>query len=115
MGKNLLKGKLTDLLKITTPAYVHSASTYISLLKHEIYNIEKFLLLAHEKGVLNNPLERIQLVTTAMLSSIHTGVLMNGIKSPLNPILGETTCETTENGSMLYTEQTSHHPPISHF
>ena len=50
-----------------------------------------------------------------MLSSIHTGLLMNGLRSPLNPVLGETFCEITDNGSTLYTEQTSHHPPITHF
>jgi len=35
--------------------------------------------------------------------------------SPLNPILGETITRELDNGAKLYLEQTSHHPPVSHF
>jgi hypothetical protein len=34
---------------------------------------------------------------------------------PFNPILGETFQATYDDGSEVYCEQTSHHPPISHF
>ncbi len=103
------------MLKIRTPAYIHSSVTYLDCLKYEFSTLERFLIQAHEKGVLNNPLERLKIVTAAQVSSIHTGVMNNGIRTPLNPIIGETTCQATDQGSTLYTEQTSHHPPISHF
>lgn len=54
--------------------------------------------------MLNNPIERLKIVTAAQISSIHTGVMINGIRTPLNPIIGETTCEVTDHGSTLYTE-----------
>ena len=37
------------------------------------------------------------------------------MKQPLNPILGETFYTKTATGAQLWCEQTSHHPPISHF
>lgn len=39
----------------------------------------------------------------------------SGLYSPLNPIIGETMVKKTERGSIIYAEQTSHHPPISNF
>lgn len=33
----------------------------------------------------------------------------------MNPILGETYEMIWEDGSQIYLEQTSHHPPVSHF
>lgn len=36
-------------------------------------------------------------------------------EKPLNPILGETYEAYGQDGSMIYFEQTSHHPPISNF
>ena len=50
----------------------------------------------------------------ATLSAIHLAA-ENGTKSPLNPILGETLVQESANGTRVYCEQTSHHPPISNF
>ena len=36
-------------------------------------------------------------------------------EKPLNPILGETYQGFGQDGAKIYMEQTSHHPPISHF
>jgi hypothetical protein len=49
-----------------------------------------------------------------MLASLHSGIEINGLLTPLNPILGETLVVETQHGGMIYCEQTSHHPPISH-
>ena len=65
--------------------------------------------------MLGNPFERLKWITAAQIGAIHVGVEATGLRSPLNPILGETLTSTTERGSTLYMEQTSHYPPISHF
>ena len=62
-----------------------------------------------------DPAKKLMCVTIAQLAAIHASVIMSGTKSPLNPILGETGYYTTESGAKLYCEQTSHHPPISHY
>lgn len=36
-------------------------------------------------------------------------------EKPLNPVLGETLHGLLEDGAELYAEQTSHHPPVSHY
>jgi hypothetical protein len=45
---------------------------------------------------------------------MHSAVTNQGLRTPLNPILGETSCYHTAKGSAIYLEQTSHHPPITH-
>jgi hypothetical protein len=56
-------------------------------------------------------LERLKLITTYFLSVINT--MMQGGK-PFNPILGET-FQAKIGDSLVYCEQTSHHPPIYNF
>ncbi len=36
-------------------------------------------------------------------------------KAPFNPILGETYQAKKSNGSLLFLEQTCHHPPTCHY
>jgi len=58
----------------------------------------------------NDPIERMKLVMTATIACIvpnHTW------SKPLNPILGETHEAMLNDGSHVYVEQISHHPPIS--
>jgi hypothetical protein len=40
---------------------------------------------------------------------------MNMFLKPLNPVIGETLQATYSDGTQLYCEQISHHPPISYF
>ena len=62
----------------------------------------------------SDPVWIIKNLIMSTLVSMHTSV-ENGTKTPLNPILGETLYKESENGTRVYCEQTSHHPPISHF
>jgi len=80
----------------------------------EVSYLEGMLLKCQKDGFLENPIERLKYISTAMLASLHSGIEVNGLKTPLNPILGETLVVKTQNGGMIYCEQTSHHPPISH-
>jgi len=112
--KSIMTGKLGDLMKMRTPAYVHCGRTYLNMLVFEVSFLEKMLLKCQTDGFLENPVERMKYISTAMLASLHSGIEVNGLLTPLNPILGETACVKTENGGTIYCEQTSHHPPISH-
>ena len=57
---------------------------------------------------------KIKNILLSQLVILHAAT-EQGAKSPLNPILGETLTQKTSSGMVLYMEQTSHHPPISHF
>lgn len=115
MGKNLVQGKVSNMMKVRTPAYVHSDKSYLDCIKYEFCLLENFLFHCQAEGCLESPFERLKYITAAQVGAIHVGVENVGLKSPLNPILGETLVTRTEKGSTLYMEQTSHHPPISNF
>lgn len=112
---SLMSGQLADILKMRTPAYVHSKRSYLDAFVGEIGYIEGILLLMKEKNLLDDKVERLKYMTVANLATISYAIFNNGLQMPLNPILGETICRKTQRGSTLYCEQTSHHPPISHF
>lgn len=60
----------------------------------------------------DDPMERLKLVISASLG--HFFINLSFLK-PLNPILGETCEASYPDGTKLYAEQLSHHPPISYF
>lgn len=59
-----------------------------------------------------DPLERLKFVMTANFSWLTHNHMF---AKPLNPILGETYQAFVVDGTKLFVEQTSHHPPRSHF
>jgi len=60
-----------------------------------------------------DPVERMKLVVCCFIAGM---VCTSGnFLKPLNPILGETFQVTYSDGSRLFMEQTSHHPPVSSF
>jgi hypothetical protein len=46
---------------------------------------------------------------------MHVNPILCKSKAPLNPILGETFQGAKKDGTHIYLEQTSHHPPTSNF
>jgi hypothetical protein len=57
-------------------------------------------------------LERFKLVIANAVSSMYLCCSQN---KPFNPILGETLQAQFADGTEVYCEHTSHHPPISNF
>jgi hypothetical protein len=50
-----------------------------------------------------------------MTCFLCTPYYLNMFAKPMNPILGETLQATLVDGTQVYAEQISHHPPISYF
>lgn len=71
-----------------------------------------FPLLVNKAALSRDPLERFRLTVVAVLSSFY---YTNQFLKPLNPILGETLYAEYPEGTKVYAEQISHHPPISYF
>jgi hypothetical protein len=63
-------------------------------------------------GKVKDPIERFKLVMAFMISGMHMG---SPQKKPFNPILGETYQCYWPDGTPIYIEHVSHHPPISSF
>lgn len=112
IGKSLLQGKMSDLLKIGTPAYVHMEKSYLHMVTKDITFFEHYMRLAMTRS--DDPVWKLKHINLAALVGLHLAA-ETGTKSPLNPILGETLVQESEQGTRVYCEQTSHHPPISHF
>jgi len=112
LAKSLAKGGVVDFLKNSAPAFIHLPKSYLSMIEKDMAYMEYFIREAmtqpdnHEWKIKNIALAQLVVLTTTVAQ---------GSKTPLNPILGETITLHSESGTSLYCEQTSHHPPISHF
>jgi len=74
-----------------------------------LFNYPIYLNLAANTS---DPLEQFKFVIVASLSCFFKS---SHFLKPLNPILGETYEMMYEDGSIVYLEQSCHHPPVSHF
>lgn len=59
-----------------------------------------------------DPVERIKLVAAFVVSGLHC---IDTLAKPFNPILGSTYQATLSDATPCYVEQTSHHPPVTHY
>lgn len=57
-------------------------------------------------------LERLKLVITSVVAGMYGSVKQ---LKPFNPLLGETYQGYYDDGTRIFCEHTSHHPPISNF
>lgn len=69
----------------------------------------KYLKLAAEE---KDQVERLKYVITFIVSGMH---MVASQRKPFNPILGETFEAIWPDGTRIYIEHISHHPPISNF
>lgn len=108
IGRKIISGDF-NLTTVTIPIKV---TVPISILQHICNSHINFPLYLNLAALTNDPLQRLKLVIVACFSSWYKSSVF---LKPLNPILGETYEMIWEDGSHEYVEQTSHHPPISHF
>ena len=57
----------------------------------------------------------MKLVTAFLISGYYYNPVFCKSKAPLNPVLGETFQAVKSDGTAIFLEQTSHHPPTSNF
>ncbi len=65
-----------------------------------------------QAATIKDPLERFKQVIAFSLSSLY---ICTSQYKPFNPILGETLQASFSDGTEIYCEHTSHHPPITNF
>lgn len=105
IGRSILQGKL-NLTKISFPI---KAMIPESALQKSLNSTLLFPLYLNKAAHLEDKIERMKLVITACIANFHYN---QGYAKPLNPILGETCEASYEDGTKLYAEQISHHPPV---
>lgn len=106
-GKQLMEGK--NVVGISLPVRIFEPRSTIE----RICDWWAFAPIYLKKaGKINDNLERFKLVMTFAVSGLYNGCKQ---MKPFNPILGETFQGSWPDGSQIYVEHSSHHPPISHF
>jgi hypothetical protein len=108
IGKKILTGDF-NLTTISFPIKVMLPMTILQSIAKSIFQFPIYLNLAASQI---DPLERFKLLITGTVSCFHAN---SDILKPLNPILGETHIMKYEDGSVIYLEQSFHHPPVSHY
>jgi len=111
LGVKIREGGVFDLLTISRPAIISYHKTYLESMAREYINT-KYLNKAAE---CTDPAERMKWVVCWLLSGIGRCPAEMQNNGPLNPILGETYFAEKKDGTKVYCEQISHHPPVSAF
>lgn len=109
MGAKVKEGGMTDLLKLSRPAIISYHKTYLECVSGDFFNTQ-FLNKAAET---TDPIDRMKWVITFFISGIHRNPFTFQNNGPLNPVVGETYTAEKADGTTLYCEQISHHPPVS--
>jgi hypothetical protein len=109
IASKLLQGDF-NLIQIPAPAVVHSTETSLSLMVPDLSFGNKYLTMAAKE---TDPAERIKHILSFILAPTWVNPTVLSMRSPLNPILGETLQREFKTGEKLFCEQISHHPPIT--
>jgi len=105
MGKSILEGK--NLVGVSLPVTVFDPRSLLHKLIDAWSYAPTYLPRA---AAAHDPLERFKLVITWVVSGLH---LAQSFWKPFNPILGETYQGTFADGTNVFLEQSTHHPPGS--
>jgi len=111
MGVKIKEGGVFDLLRISRPAIISYPKTYLECVGGDFL----YTSLLNKAAATKDPLVRMQYVIAFFLAGIHKNSVEMQNNGPLNPVVGETYVAEKSDGTMLYCEQISHHPPVSAF
>jgi len=109
VGGKLKEGKILDLLKISRPAIISYPKTYLECIAGDFVYTE-FLNKAAEA---KDPIERLKYTAAFYIAGLHANPIEMGSNGPLNPIIGETYYAQKQDGTQIWCEQISHHPPVT--
>eukprot|EP00475_Leptophrys_vorax_P045828 TRINITY_DN9663_c0_g1_i3.p1 TRINITY_DN9663_c0_g1~~TRINITY_DN9663_c0_g1_i3.p1 ORF type:complete len:383 (+),score=93.85 TRINITY_DN9663_c0_g1_i3:60-1208(+) len=109
VGWNIASGKSADVTRISLPVKIFEPRSFLQRLT-DAWSLAPLML--NKASQLSDPVERVKCVLAFAL-----GALKQNCKQwkPFNPILGETYQAQYSDGTLMFLEQTSHHPPVSHW
>ncbi|KAM3146116.1 hypothetical protein pb186bvf_001773 [Paramecium bursaria] len=108
IGQKILSGNLN----LTTISFPIRAMIPKSALEKILLACRLFPLYINKAAMTSDPIERFKLLICATLGNFYINC---SFLKPLNPILGETISGSYSDGTKVYAEQISHHPPVSYF
>ncbi|EGR32781.1 oxysterol binding, putative [Ichthyophthirius multifiliis] len=108
IGRKIISGDFN----LTQVSFPIKAMIPKSALQTILYGTCLFPIYINKAAQIKDLVERFKLVITASFGSFS---ISNTFLKPLNPILGETFQGNYIDGTSIFAEQISHHPPISYF
>jgi len=109
-GQNLISGgEERSIVNVSLPVYLFESRSYLERI------IDNWCLVPHymnKAAEATDPLDRFKNVVSMLVAGLHNTCTQ---MKPFNPILGETFEATFDDGSQIFLEQSSHHPPVSNF
>ena len=107
IGKKIISGNF-NLTTISFPIKVMIPYSILQGIARSFFQLPYYMQLAQNK----DHVEKMKFFITATISSYFCSSFF---LKPMNPILGETYECIYSDGSKVYLEQSSHHPPVSHY
>ena len=108
MGKSLLASKEEkSVVNVSFPVYIFEPRSYLERLTDHWCYLPDMMTKA---ATATDPVERMRWVVTELIAGLHNTCTQ---LKPFNPILGETYEAKYEDGTQVFCEQSSHHPPVS--
>ncbi|CAN8065571.1 unnamed protein product [Agarophyton chilense] len=108
VGSQVLQGNIT-FSGMSMPVHMNEPR---SLLERVTDDWAYAPLYLNAAAATTDPVQRIKLVAAFVVSGLHC---IETLAKPFNPILGSTYQATLSDGTPCYIEQTSHHPPVTHY
>ena len=106
-GQQLLEGK--NVVAISLPVRIFEPQSTVTRIT-EVWGAGPNLI--NKAAAVRSPLERMKYVISYAIAGLHMNIKQ---LKPFNPILGETYEGYWPDGTKIYIEHMSHHPPISRF
>mmetsp|Transcript_29650 Transcript_29650/g.41327 ORF Transcript_29650/g.41327 Transcript_29650/m.41327 type:complete len:378 (-) Transcript_29650:171-1304(-) len=107
MGKNIMEGK--SIINISLPATIFEPRSFLQRMTDHWAFAPLYI---NKAAMAKDPVERFKWIITFVISGLHNGCRQ---MKPFNPILGETFQATYPDGTKIFLEQISHHPPVSQY
>jgi len=107
LGQTITQG--ISLTRIAIPIYIAEPRSYLQMVADGWCYGPVYLQKAAET---NDPIERMKNVVTFAIAGLSNTCTA---KKPLNPLLGETFEATFADGTEIFCEQVSHHPPVTNW
>jgi len=83
--------------------------TYLQCVADDLVYTE----LLDQAAAARSPVKRMKYLIAYFIAGLHRNSCEMGNNGPLNPVLGETFVAEKVDGTKLYCEQITHHPPVS--
>eukprot|EP00475_Leptophrys_vorax_P042438 TRINITY_DN80015_c0_g1_i1.p1 TRINITY_DN80015_c0_g1~~TRINITY_DN80015_c0_g1_i1.p1 ORF type:complete len:385 (+),score=110.41 TRINITY_DN80015_c0_g1_i1:70-1224(+) len=104
VGKNLFSGSI---FKISMPVGLCEGRSFLERIPDQWAYLPYYL---GKAAIETDPVQRLKYIVAMSVAGLHYTCRMD---KPFNPVLGETYQGVFSDGTEVFLEQTSHHPPVS--